>query len=74
MVPESAVGTKLSVHHVDYDKYNSDPSNLVALCDTCHPMTNWNREYWQTVLTYHWRPEHVEAMRAAGLLPNVGAV
>jgi 5-methylcytosine-specific restriction endonuclease McrA len=29
-------GKKLDVHHIDYDKRNNDPFNLVALCHTCH--------------------------------------
>jgi len=36
----------LEVHHVDYDKANSDPVNLVSLCPSCHGRTNSNREYW----------------------------
>ena len=37
---------KLSVHHIDYDKYNGDRSNLVSLCRKCHGKTNHNRENW----------------------------
>lgn len=34
------------VHHIDYDKRNCDPNNLVTLCSHCHKKTNGNREYW----------------------------
>ena len=34
------------VHHVDYDKTNCDPVNLVTLCSRCHSMTNGNRQRW----------------------------
>jgi len=34
------------VHHIDYDKKNLDPKNLVSLCRKCHMNTNFNREYW----------------------------
>lgn len=34
------------VHHIDYNKKNSDSINLVTLCRTCHPRTNHNRDYW----------------------------
>ena len=34
------------VHHIDYNKKNNNPNNLVTLCPTCHRRTNWNREYW----------------------------
>jgi len=35
-----------SVHHVDYDKKNCDPNNLITLCNSCHGKTNHDREYW----------------------------
>ncbi len=40
-----------SVHHIDYDKYNNDPMNLISLCleNGCHSKTNFNREYWMGV-------------------------
>ena len=34
------------VHHIDYDKKNSNPNNLITLCRSCHTKTNFNREYW----------------------------
>lgn len=40
---------KLHVHHIDYDKKNCNPSNLVSLCGSCHTATNTNREYWKIV-------------------------
>ncbi|TXH47080.1 MAG: HNH endonuclease, partial [Desulfurellales bacterium] len=38
---------KLQVHHIDYDKKNSHPDNLIALCHSCHMKTNFNRSYWK---------------------------
>jgi 5-methylcytosine-specific restriction endonuclease McrA len=38
--------TAHSVHHIDYDKKNCNPSNLITLCKSCHTKTNTNREYW----------------------------
>jgi hypothetical protein len=35
------------VHHIDYNKKNCTPSNLVTLCHRCHTRTNSNRQYWQ---------------------------
>ena len=35
------------VHHIDYDKKNCDPKNLITLCRICHTKTNHNREYWK---------------------------
>jgi len=37
---------KLEVHHIDYNKDNLDPDNLISLCKSCHTKTNINREYW----------------------------
>jgi hypothetical protein len=33
-------------HHIDYDKQNCNPENLITLCHTCHNKTNQNRNYW----------------------------
>lgn len=44
----------LDVHHIDYDKKNCNPNNLVTLCRSCHLKTNINREYWkQYFQTYY---------------------
>jgi hypothetical protein len=37
---------KLDVHHIDYNKKNCDPDNLMSLCRKCHLKTNFNRNYW----------------------------
>lgn len=37
---------KLDIHHIDYDKNNLDPINLISLCRNCHSKTNTNRNYW----------------------------
>lgn len=39
-------GSRLSVHHIDYDKQNNRSSNLIALCKTCHGPTNSRRKYY----------------------------
>jgi 5-methylcytosine-specific restriction endonuclease McrA len=39
------------VHHIDYQKTNCDPRNLITLCRSCHGITNGDRPYWQTTLT-----------------------
>ena len=36
----------LSVHHIDYNKKNSNQENLVSLCKSCHSQTNFDRNDW----------------------------
>ncbi len=43
-IPEN--GRKHHAHHIDYDKKNCHPINLITLCNQCHPKTNTNRNYW----------------------------
>lgn len=38
---------KLSIHHIDYDKQNNNPNNLISLCYKCHAKTNHKRDYWK---------------------------
>jgi hypothetical protein len=38
------------VHHIDYNKKNCNPDNLITLCFFCHSKTNFNREYWSDKL------------------------
>ena len=35
-----------AVHHIDYNKKNCSPDNLVLLCNSCHNKTNYNREVY----------------------------
>lgn len=35
------------VHHINYDKQQSDSKNLITLCRSCHAKTNFNREAWK---------------------------
>ena len=37
---------RLDVHHIDYNKKNNNPENLIVLCKSCHTKTNFNRQYW----------------------------
>jgi hypothetical protein len=48
-------GYRLNAHHVDYDKKNTSPTNLISLCRPCHCKTNGSRKYYtdffQTLLS-----------------------
>lgn len=48
-------GTKLNVHHVNYNKKtccNDETPMFVPLCKSCHAKTNSNREFWKQHFTY----------------------
>lgn len=60
-VPQAEYNKKLSVHHIDYDKTNCLPSNLISLCNSCNGKANSNRQYWQSYFTAE------EAFKAVGL-------
>jgi len=58
----------LAVHHIDYNKKNSDPSNLITLCRTCHAKTNKDRNFWkdffQKLSFTRYSPNLLEIMRS----------
>lgn len=43
-------GKRHDVHHINYDKENINPVNLLTLCVPCHRKTSYKREYWMAVL------------------------
>ncbi len=45
-IHEGILKRGLYIHHVDYDKQNCDPSNLLSLCVSCNFKVNYKREYW----------------------------
>ena len=38
----------LDLHHIDYNKKNNNPENIITLCDNCHAKTfgKKKRQYW----------------------------
>lgn len=44
-------GYKLDVHHIDYNKRNSDPKNLITLCSSCNKEVDANdeKEVWEHI-------------------------
>ena len=43
---EDKLKRKLDVHHIDYNKKNNNPENLISLCRDCHCQTLFNRQQW----------------------------
>jgi len=56
------IETRFHVHHIDYDKQNCHPDNLVTLCGKCHLRTNHNRDYWLKYFTLIKRIEMLESV------------
>ena len=43
------ISERMAVHHIDYDKKNTNIKNCLLLCPHCHIKTNSNRKYWTTL-------------------------
>lgn len=41
-------GRAYDCHHIDHNKKNNCPSNLILLCRPCHGPTKYYRLYWET--------------------------
>ena len=42
-----------AVHHIDYNKQNCNPDNLITLCKSHHAKTNFNKNYWINYFKKH---------------------
>lgn len=50
-------GQRLSIHHIDYDKENCLPNNLISLCRSCSGIVNSNRSKWEKYFLNNIRNE-----------------
>ena len=42
------VGKKyLVLHHIDYNKLNCHPTNIITVCNSCNTRANFNKEKWE---------------------------
>ena len=52
----NASGKSLDIHHIDYNKKNCDPNNLITVCRSCNSRANFDRNWhteWYQALMYH---------------------
>lgn len=38
---------RMTTHHINYDKSDCGPRNLIALCSSCNSRANFDRDQWQ---------------------------
>ena len=38
---------RIMLHHINYNKKDCHPNNLIAVCGSCNIRANFNRKYWQ---------------------------
>lgn len=46
---KQGLASQLSIHHIDYDKKNCGPDNLITLCNSCNSRANFDRQWHK-----HW--------------------
>jgi len=48
------IGAKLHIHHIDYDKKNCRPDNLITICGSCNSKANfdrsWHKIWYKTIM------------------------
>lgn len=48
------ISNKLVLHHIDYNKKNCKPSNLITVCNSCNSRANynrtWHKAWYRTIL------------------------
>jgi 5-methylcytosine-specific restriction endonuclease McrA len=42
----------IEIHHIDYNTFNCDKSNLITLCKKCNITANFDRDYWYSYYIY----------------------
>jgi hypothetical protein len=42
---------KMHIHHIDYNKKNNNPNNLICVCRYCHGKIHGNEIEWQKILS-----------------------
>jgi hypothetical protein len=61
----------LVVHHVDYNKKNNNPNNLITLCLFCHSKTNFNRNKWMGVFYKQLNPDILKKVQSESIEEHI---
>jgi hypothetical protein len=55
---------RLSIHHIDYNKKNCAPNNLITLCNSCNSRANkdrnWHESWYQTIMYMRYGYKYFE--------------
>ncbi len=44
-------GSQENLHHIDYNKKNCGPKNIIKICNSCNGVANFNRDWWEGYYT-----------------------
>lgn len=51
----------LNIHHIDYDKKNCHPNNLITVCVSCNSLANvdrkWHKAWYQAIMSKRYNYE-----------------
>ncbi len=52
----------LCIHHIDYNKKNCHPNNLITLCKSCNTIANfnrqWHQEWYKSIIIIRYKKEN----------------
>lgn len=54
-------GKDLMLHHINYEKKDCTPFNLISLCRSCNARANFDRESWERLYTFVMKEKLKEA-------------
>lgn len=59
------ITARLCIHHIDYDKKNCEPSNLITLCNSCNSIANidrdWHQAWYRRIFNKKFRRNYAHA-------------
>lgn len=56
--------SRLTIHHIDYDKKNCHPRNLITICNSCNATANysrgWHKAWYQAIIKNRYKYNYKE--------------